>query len=76
MSQCPHCRGLRKSRASHVKCECGDKPHTKADCAHPEKGDSKSELGRINIDVVQFLILAQWITMSAVAATEPVAPVP
>ena len=22
MSQCPHCRGLRRARASHVKCEC------------------------------------------------------
>ena len=52
MSQCPHCRGLRKSRASHVKCECGDKPHAKADCTHPEKGDSKSELGSIEIDTV------------------------
>ena len=44
MSQCPHCRGLRKSRASHVKCECGEKPHTKEDCVHTEVGDSKSEL--------------------------------
>lgn len=25
VSQCPHCRGLRKSRTTHVKCECGDK---------------------------------------------------
>ncbi|KAI4174136.1 MAG: hypothetical protein LQ346_008277 [Caloplaca aetnensis] len=33
VSQCPHCRGLRKARASHVKCECGEKPHTKDDCA-------------------------------------------
>ena len=45
VSQCPHCRGLRKSRASHVKCECGEKPHGKGDCVHVEKGDSKSELG-------------------------------
>ena len=44
MSQCPHCRGLRKSRSSHVKCECGDRPHGKGDCAQLEKGDSKREL--------------------------------
>lgn len=25
MSQCPHCRGLRKSRTTHAKCDCGDK---------------------------------------------------
>ncbi|KAL8947189.1 MAG: hypothetical protein Q9222_006505 [Ikaeria aurantiellina] len=33
VSQCPHCRGLRKARASHVKCECGEKPHSKEDCS-------------------------------------------
>ncbi|KAL8736394.1 MAG: hypothetical protein Q9181_002427 [Wetmoreana brouardii] len=32
VSQCPHCRGLRKARASHVKCECGEKPHSKDEC--------------------------------------------
>ncbi|KAI9810123.1 MAG: hypothetical protein M1826_003755 [Phylliscum demangeonii] len=30
VSQCPHCRGLRKSRAAHVRCDCGDKPHAPA----------------------------------------------
>ncbi|KAL4804531.1 hypothetical protein BDV18DRAFT_143361 [Aspergillus unguis] len=25
VSQCQHCRGLRKSRTTHTKCECGDK---------------------------------------------------
>ncbi|THC98873.1 hypothetical protein EYZ11_001651 [Aspergillus tanneri] len=25
VSQCTHCRGLRKSRTTHTKCECGDK---------------------------------------------------
>ncbi|EIT73377.1 copper fist DNA binding domain protein [Aspergillus flavus] len=25
VSQCAHCRGLRKSRTTHTKCECGDK---------------------------------------------------
>ncbi|MCJ1375927.1 hypothetical protein MMC20_007165 [Loxospora ochrophaea] len=45
VSQCPHCRGLRKSRSSHVKCECGEKPHHKGDCAHTEKAESKQELG-------------------------------
>ncbi|KAL9024590.1 MAG: hypothetical protein Q9196_006408 [Gyalolechia fulgens] len=33
VSQCPHCRGLRKARASHVKCECGEKPHGKEECS-------------------------------------------
>ncbi|KAL8765414.1 MAG: hypothetical protein Q9194_006578 [Teloschistes cf. exilis] len=42
VSQCPHCRGLRKARASHVKCECGEKPHSKEEC--PELG-SPSDLG-------------------------------
>ncbi|KAL9132716.1 MAG: hypothetical protein Q9175_006113 [Cornicularia normoerica] len=32
VSQCPHCRGLRKARASHVQCECGAKPHSKDEC--------------------------------------------
>ena len=32
VSQCQHCRGLRKTRASHVQCECGSKPHGKDDC--------------------------------------------
>ena len=50
MSQCPHCRGLRKSRASHVKCECGEKPHSKEDCVHVEKGDSICELNDYNLE--------------------------
>ena len=36
VSQCPHCRGLRKARASHVKCDCGEKPHTKEECIDAE----------------------------------------
>ncbi|KAI4263163.1 MAG: hypothetical protein L6R42_001685 [Xanthoria sp. 1 TBL-2021] len=39
VSQCPHCRGLRKARASHVKCECGEKPHSKDEC--PDVGLQK-----------------------------------
>lgn len=31
MSQCQHCRAMRKSRASHVKCDCGEKTHK---CMH------------------------------------------
>ncbi|TLS28804.1 hypothetical protein PpBr36_01846 [Pyricularia pennisetigena] len=31
VSQCQHCRSMRKSRASHVKCDCGEKTHK---CAH------------------------------------------
>lgn len=36
VSQCPHCRGLRKARASHVQCECGAKPHSKDECGDNE----------------------------------------
>lgn len=36
VSQCPHCRGLRKARASHVQCECGAKPHIKEECLDNE----------------------------------------
>ncbi|KAK8034677.1 Copper resistance protein CRF1 [Apiospora rasikravindrae] len=31
VSQCQHCRAMRKSRASHVKCDCGEKTHK---CQH------------------------------------------
>jgi len=31
VSQCQHCRSMRKSRASHVKCDCGEKTHK---CMH------------------------------------------
>jgi hypothetical protein len=44
VSQCPHCRGLRKTRATHVECECGEKPHTKTECAHADKYAAKNWL--------------------------------
>jgi hypothetical protein len=31
VTQCSHCRSMRKSRASHVKCDCGEKTHK---CIH------------------------------------------
>ncbi|KAI0129407.1 hypothetical protein BJ170DRAFT_700687 [Xylariales sp. AK1849] len=31
VSQCQHCRSMRKSRTSHVKCDCGEKTHK---CQH------------------------------------------
>lgn len=31
VSQCQHCRAMRKSRSSHVKCDCGEKT---SKCAH------------------------------------------
>jgi hypothetical protein len=35
VSQCTHCRTLRKSRSAHVRCDCGDKAHTKGTaCGH------------------------------------------
>ncbi|KAI9839719.1 MAG: hypothetical protein M1838_004278 [Thelocarpon superellum] len=41
VSQCQHCRGLRKSRSAHVKCDCGDGAHGAGACTHGEKGDGK-----------------------------------
>ncbi|KAI9834076.1 MAG: hypothetical protein M1819_003361 [Sarea resinae] len=43
VSQCTHCRGLRKSRAAHVKCDCGEKTRAKGPCTHLDKTDTKSE---------------------------------
>ncbi|QSZ35945.1 hypothetical protein DSL72_007067 [Monilinia vaccinii-corymbosi] len=45
VSQCTHCRTLRKSRAAHVRCECGsEKGHSKGSC--PESGETQGELLR------------------------------
>ena len=44
MSQCPHCRGLRKSRATHAACECGTKPHKAED--HDDTLETKSDPGQ------------------------------
>lgn len=33
VTQCQHCRGSRKSKSSHVKCECGEKTHSKSECS-------------------------------------------
>jgi len=42
VSQCAHCRTLRKSRSAHVRCDCGgDKAHTKGSCTHD--GDSQAD---------------------------------
>ncbi|KAK2761743.1 hypothetical protein FQN54_001571 [Arachnomyces sp. PD_36] len=35
VTQCQHCRGGRKSKSTHVKCECGEKTHTKVECTAP-----------------------------------------
>ncbi|KAL1960325.1 hypothetical protein VTO42DRAFT_8285 [Malbranchea cinnamomea] len=43
VSQCPHCRGLRKARANHVKCECGSKPHRKNDCKKESENTGKNK---------------------------------
>ncbi|EEH17433.1 hypothetical protein PABG_07429 [Paracoccidioides brasiliensis Pb03] len=42
VSQCPHCRGMRKARTTHTKCECGEKPHTKAECPVKETGNNQA----------------------------------
>jgi hypothetical protein len=42
VSQCAHCRTLRKSRSAHVRCDCGgEKTHHKGACTHD--GDSSGE---------------------------------
>ncbi|KAF1938786.1 hypothetical protein EJ02DRAFT_271211 [Clathrospora elynae] len=41
VKQCEHCRGARKSKSHHAKCDCGDK---KDKDAHKDKGDAKGEL--------------------------------
>lgn len=46
MSQCQHCRGLRKSRSQHVKCECHDNSHTKENCPH-DKHDGNHGLAAL-----------------------------
>lgn len=50
VSQCPHCRGLRKARASHVKCDCGEKPHSKQECLDYDKTESGSEHGDSGVE--------------------------
>lgn len=42
VSQCQHCRGLRKARSQHVKCECHDKAHVKEECPHEKPGGGKT----------------------------------
>lgn len=43
VSQCPHCRGLRRARATHAKCDCGERPHNKEDCDSHEKSEPAGE---------------------------------
>ena len=50
MSQCPHCRGLRRSRTSHVKCDCGEKAHVKENCRDTEKAEPVADFGKIGAD--------------------------
>lgn len=38
VKQCEHCRGARKSKSHHAKCDCGDK---KDKDLHKDKGDAK-----------------------------------
>jgi hypothetical protein len=49
VSQCPHCRGLRKARAQHVKCDCAEKAHSKEDCPY-ETGDGKGTPSGRNLE--------------------------
>lgn len=50
VSQCPHCRGLRKARAQHVKCDCAEKAHSKEECPH-ENGDGKCAPSSTDLDL-------------------------
>ncbi|KAJ5287426.1 hypothetical protein N7478_003112 [Penicillium angulare] len=45
VSQCTHCRGLRKSRTTHVRCECGDKKKKSDSECHGDR-DLKDSLHR------------------------------
>ncbi|EEQ27608.1 transcriptional activator haa1 [Microsporum canis] len=45
VSQCPHCRGLRKARTCHAKCECGEKPHSKSECPLNGSTDGQKTAG-------------------------------
>lgn len=38
ITQCQHCRGDRKKRSAHVKCDCGDKQHSNHKCGHLKDG--------------------------------------
>jgi hypothetical protein len=38
VSQCGHCRAMRKSRSSHVKCDCGEKTHKCIHLQQPMEG--------------------------------------
>lgn len=42
VTQCPHCRAERKKRSSHVKCDCGDKSHSKEKCIHLREAEAKA----------------------------------
>ncbi|GAB7349331.1 hypothetical protein MBLNU459_g8467t1 [Dothideomycetes sp. NU459] len=42
VTQCQHCRSERKKRAAHVKCDCGDKAHTKEKCIHLRDAEAKA----------------------------------
>ncbi|ORY03845.1 hypothetical protein BCR34DRAFT_492059 [Clohesyomyces aquaticus] len=49
VKQCEHCRGARKSKSHHAKCDCGDKKDVK----HKDKGDAQGEiLAEISVDEV------------------------
>lgn len=56
VSQCPHCRSLRKNRSQHVKCECHDKSHAKEDCPHlKEMQDDGEGMYILSMDYPVFL---------------------
>ncbi|KAF2020871.1 hypothetical protein BU24DRAFT_446010 [Aaosphaeria arxii CBS 175.79] len=48
VKQCEHCRGARKSKSHHAKCDCGDK---KDKDKHKDKGDAKGmENASVSVD--------------------------
>lgn len=55
VSQCQHCRGLRKARSQHVKCECHDKAHAKEDCPHEKPGVVKTGTHDATVDTTHIL---------------------
>ena len=73
VSQCAHCRGLRKSRTTHTKCECGDKKkncHKNDSDSHTaDRRDHKREHVGVGSLVHSSDLKLQRTPVSAVAAT-------
>jgi hypothetical protein len=68
VTQCSHCRSMRKSRASHIKCDCGEKTHK---CVHLTVDGHKGKLPYAPRDAPTSLVLTCHVAhiQTAAAAT-------